>query len=148
RAMAYYVDIETAIRFYAADDPLWAGSMRLIAQIPALIERYSIWARVEKLRRRFGEIGLRSQVTNRFGRAEDFRLLEPSDAREFHRRCQAAVDGCTGLVPPVSDMLRLLRERGITMIVVEMPMTSSHRHRYYNHPEWVSLRRHAEEQVE
>lgn len=147
RAMAYYMDLETAIRFYAADDPLWAGSMRVVARIPMLVERYAIWARVEKLRRRFGEIGLEMQLTNRFGRAEDFRLLESSDATEFRRICRAAVDDRKGLVPPVADMLRVLRERGISLIIVEMPMTNSHRRRFYDHPEWARLRQHVEEQV-
>src|SRR4051794_34280584 len=67
RAMVYYTDLDTAIRFFAANDPLWAGIMRVVARIPMVVERYTIWARVEKFRRRFGEIGLPSQVTNRFG---------------------------------------------------------------------------------
>ena len=147
RAMAYYLDLETAIRFYAADDPIWASLMRVVARIPMMVERYAIWARVERLRRRLGEIGLRTQLTNRFGRAEDFSLLEPADPNEFGRICRAAVDDRKGLVPAVADMLQVLRERGISSIIVEMPMTSSHRRRYYAHPEWVRLRQHVEEQV-
>jgi hypothetical protein len=147
RAMAYYIDPETAIRFYAAADPLWAGLMRVIARIPMLVERYAIWARVEKLRRRFGEIGLRTQLTNRFGRAEDFRQLEFSDTAGFRRICRAAVDDRKGLVPPVADMLQVLHEGGIHFIIIEMPMTSNHRRRFYDHPEWIRLRQHVEEQV-
>jgi hypothetical protein len=147
RAMAYYLDLETAIRFYAADDPIWATMMRVIARVPMMVERYAIWARVEKLRRRFAEIGLPRQRTNRFGTADDFRLLEPSDATEFRRICRDAVEGRKRLIPPVADMLSDLRERGIRLIIVEMPMTSSHRRKFYDYPEWTLLRRHIESQV-
>jgi hypothetical protein len=147
RAMAYYMDLETAIRFYAVDDPLRAGLMRVVARIPVIVERNAIWGRVEKLRRRLGEIGLPPQLTNRFGRAEDFRALEFSDESEFRQTCRAAVDLRKELLPPVADMLRACHERGISVIIVEMPMTSSHRRRFYDHPEWARFRQHVEEQV-
>lgn len=146
-AMAYYMDLDTAIRFYAPDNPLRAIQMRVVAQMPALVERYTIWARVEKMRRRLGEIGLVSQVTNRFGRAEDFRLLEPSDTTEFRQKCRVIVIDRERFVPPMVDMLSLLRDRGISSIVVEMPMTSKHRHLFYDNPEWTRLRTYVEEEV-
>ena len=147
RAMAYYLDLEVAIRFYAAEDPLRAGLMRVVSLMPMVVERYAIWARVEKLRRRLSGIGYPTGPSNRFGRAEDFRLLEFADAAEFRRACQSAVDDRKPLIPPVLDMLRIAREHKIKLTVVEMPMTSDHRRRFYDQPEWARLRRSLEDQV-
>ena len=144
RAMSYYVDLETAIGFLAPDDPIGAGLMRTIARFPLLVERYTIWARVEKVRRRLGEVGLPPVASSRFGRAEDFRLLESTEPAEFLRRCSAILKGREGLLAPVLDMIRRVRSGGGTCIVVEMPMTRAHRLRYYDHPEWVAQRQHAE----
>ncbi len=147
RAMAYYLDLETAIRFYATGDPFRAGLMRIIARVPLMVERYAIWARVEKLRRGLGGIGRRAVPVNRFGRAEDFSLLEYSDDDEFRRICRSAVEGHKGLVPPVVDMIRSARDRGISFMVIEMPMTEGHRRRFYDQPEWIRLREYTGELV-
>ena len=41
--------------------------MRMVAQMPALVERYAIWTPVEKLHRRLQEIGLESHLIEPVG---------------------------------------------------------------------------------
>lgn len=147
RAMAYYMNLELAIRFYAADDPLGAGMMRVIARIPMIVERYAIWVRIEKLRRRLGEIGLEKQATNRFGRADDFGLLEATDASHFLNNIQRAVDTHAEFVPAITDMIQVLREQEIPLILVEMPMHSGHRKRFYDHAQWKHARQYFADKV-
>lgn len=140
RAMAYYLDPETSIRFYAADDPAAAWRMRLVACVPMLVDRHALWGKVERLRRRLGEVGRVAAATNRFGRVDDFRLLEADDPASFRRRCAKAADGPGGFNAPVADMLDLARQSGARMTLVEMPMPTDHRSRFYDHAEWSRLR--------
>ena len=76
RALAYYVDPEAARRLYAANSPAQALILQIVGQVRALSRRYAIWAKVELLRRKLGEMGMPAKETNRFGRTEDFALLE------------------------------------------------------------------------
>ncbi len=147
RTIVYYMDLDLGIRFYAADNPLRAGMMRVISRIPVLVHRFAIWSRVEKLRRRLGEIGLEKKATNRFGRADDFRLLEADDSTAFLNTCKQAVENHQAFNPPILDMINLLRDQHIALIFVEMPMTSSHRRRFYDHPQWRSLRAYFAEEI-
>jgi hypothetical protein len=137
RAMSYYVDPETAIGFYHADSPLGAFLHRLVGRIPVLAERQAIWAKVEVLRRRLADIGMPPRDTNRFGRAEDFALLESAPA-EFLRRCRQATEERSPLTPAVASLMRLARERGSAVVIVEMPMPRAHRDQYYRSEEWKS----------
>jgi hypothetical protein len=57
------------------------------------------------------------------------------------------VDDHWALIPPVLDILRIARERGIQLTIVEMPMTSGHRRLFYDQPEWSRLRLYLEDQV-
>jgi len=140
RAMAYYVDPETAIRFYAPDDPVRAWEMRLVRRVPAFVERQTIWAKVERVRRTLSEVGLPKKDTNRFGRAEDFALLEPTDPTEFAQRCRRVVDDRVPLNGAVAAILQLAAEQGVRAVVIEMPMTQEHRRRFYSTPEWAAYR--------
>jgi hypothetical protein len=142
RAMSYYVDRETAIGFYAPDDPAAAWQIRVVSWIPILVERSALWARVERLRRQLAGIGMPARGKTRFGRAEDFAQLEARYEADFAGRCRAAVGRKAELIPPVKDMLEQARENGAKMQVVEMPITSGHRRRFYETPEWAAYREH------
>jgi hypothetical protein len=142
RAMAYYVDPETAIGFYYADSVMKAFTHRLVARVPMLVERFLIWGRVERLRRFLGEIGMPKKDTNRFGRAEDFSLLE-ANTQEFAQRCNRMVVDQVPLARSVAAIFRLAKERTSQRIyVVEMPMPEGHRNVFYNKPEWRVYRAH------
>ncbi len=140
RSMAYYTEPEISLRIYAANDPIRALQMRIIARLPLLIERQTLWAKVEKMRRRFAQIGFASAEMNRFGRADDFRLLEALDAGAFLRRCDELADSRRPFEPPVIAIIDQTRQAGARLVLVEMPMPKSHRERFYDHPEWSRLR--------
>ncbi len=147
RAMAYYVDPDAAIRFYAADSPGRAFSLRLVGKVPILVERTSLWAKVEMVRRFLGEIGMPKKETNRFGRAEDFSLLE-ADSDEFVHRCRRAAADRIPLSAPLTAIFAQAKEWGTAVHVVEMPMPEGHRRRFYNSPEWKAYRAHLIELVQ
>jgi hypothetical protein len=139
RAMSYYVDPKVASNFYFIDAPVKVFTHHLIARIPMLVERLTIWGRVEKLRRFLGEIGMPKKDTNRFGRAEDFSLLEDNQ-KEFVQRCNRMVVNRVPLNRPVAEIFHLAKERGSQAIyVVEMPMSERHR-KLYNNSAWNSYR--------
>lgn len=139
RAMAYYVDPEVAISLYYADSPVKAFTHRLIAKVPMLVERRTLWGNVEKSRRALGEIGMPKKVTNQFGRAEDFSLLE-AKPQEFAQQCKRMVVDRVPLARSVAAIFHLAKERGKQVYIVEMPMPKSHRKLFYNKPEWKSYR--------
>jgi hypothetical protein len=143
RAMAYYVEPEVSIRYYAPREPVRALLHRLAGRFPALAERAALWVKVENLRRALGELGMPKKAVNRFGRAEDFALLE-GDLSGFRARCAEAVARDAPLSGPVRELFALARDAGGGLYVVEMPMPSRHRRRYYATPEWPAYRAHVE----
>lgn len=146
RAFAYYIESETALRYLAPTlRDKWA--FRVTGALPALREKYWLWAQVEKLRRSVGIIGMPSvpaAANNEFGRAADFGALEDAFAKTFTRDCRAALTQkrTTGtlLNPPMQEFFALAREKNVRMIVVSMPMPQSHRERFYTLPEWRDYR--------
>lgn len=147
RAMAYYVDLNTALGFYTANCPTRAVLLRIVSYVPMLVERYSIWARIERIRRVLGDLGLPRKVVNQFGRAEDFGLLEAEDDAAFAKSCGHAAKARIPLSPPVEAMLKRSTARGAETYVIEMPVTEAHRRRFYNSAEWVAYRAHLVELV-
>jgi hypothetical protein len=145
RAVAYYVDTEGAIALSAPDSPLRAWQMRLVSRVPLLAERLTIWARVERLRRRLDRVGLPPEETNRFGRAADFAALEPPDPAEFARRCRQAAEDGVPFAEPVRALFRVAAGRGARVVLVEMPMPSGYRRRFCDTPGWLLYRRHLRE---
>jgi hypothetical protein len=133
--MSYYVDRETAIGFIAPHNPVRAWSIRLTSFIPLIVERAALWGNVERLRRTLAGLGAPSRATNRFGRVEDFALLEQTEDA-FRRACREPVERRSGLVAPALDILARGRDAGATVIMVLMPMPRSYRARFYTTSEW------------
>jgi hypothetical protein len=142
RAMGYYADLDTAVKYYAAGDAAMAAEMRATALVPFLVERGAVWGKVEALRRRLGGLGLPAVAENQFGRAADFAALEASDPQEFAARAAAAARDGVPLGPAVAEFVRLAGEQHAGLVVVEMPMPSDHRRRFYAGPEWAAYREH------
>jgi hypothetical protein len=147
RAMAYYVEPDVALEYYAGQSMLRRFGLRLAGYFPMLVERLATWAKVERGRRFLGEIGMPKKDSNRFGRAEDFNLLEANED-DFKRSCEAAVEESIPLAPPVAAIIRLAQERGSTIYIVEMPMPTSHRDHYYSGPGWTRYRAYVKKLVE
>ncbi|QOV90629.1 hypothetical protein [Humisphaera borealis] len=146
RAMGYYVETETAAEFYFPNDPTRQAAFRAVAQIPVLVERSAIWAKVELVRRSLGEIGLPKKESNLFGRVEDFSLLE-ADRGVFALHCARATEARAPLAPSVAALLAMARDRSAPVWVIEMPVTEQHRRRLYNTPAWAAYRAHIVELV-
>lgn len=139
RALDHYLDRETAIRLLAPGDPWAAWRIRLVSRLPLVMDRQTLWARVERLRRTLGGIGMGPAAeTNRFGRAADFSLLEAQHDGDFARECREAADGHAPFNRPVADMIAFARTNGMRFVIVEMPMRGAHRSRFYARPEWTA----------
>jgi len=126
RAMVYYVDRERAIR---------------------LMERATLWAAVERARRRLAGFGAPPQEVGRFGRTADFAGLE-DDPDVFRQYCADVVAHRTPLLAAVRDLFETVRDARAELIVIEAPMTSSHRRRFYDTPEWEAYRAYVRSETE
>lgn len=139
RAMLYYFEPDLAVKYYQW--PLWERlGFHAARMLPVIEERGAIWAKVEKIRRRLGDLGMPRQQTNRFGRTMDFTLLEAPDPAAFARECDRAVDTRRELSKPVLDMIGLARQHGSRISMIEMPMSPAHVANYYNTPSWQRYR--------
>src|SRR5207247_3517905 len=126
--------------FYATGSRLKKWQLATTAHIPMLAERSSLWGKVEMLRRQFEEIGMPKHKINRFGRVDDFSALESKDVASFNERCGAIIRQRSGFSSPITDLIRLAREHGAQVILVEMPMPSRHREIFYSSPRWSEMR--------
>jgi hypothetical protein len=139
RAFSYYFP-ERAAELYAPGSTLKRWELEFTDRVPMLAERSSLWTQVELLRRRFDEVGMPKKKTNRFGRVDDFGALEAKDVESFNRRCAAVIDRDVGFSKPVGEIVRLAREHGTRVVLVEMPMPTRHRAAFYSTPAWARMR--------
>jgi hypothetical protein len=146
RAMVYYVDRERAIQLMGADGPP-AWQVRLTSLLPMAVERATLWAGVERTRRKLAAFGATPQAAGRFGRAADFSALE-GDPDLFRRYCADVVARRTPLLPAVRDLFDAVRSAGAALIVIEAPMPASHRRRFYDTSEWYAYRAYLESEIE
>lgn len=107
----------------------------VVSHVPLLAERSLLWSRVERVRRRLDRIGLSPVATNQFGRARDFWQLEEAPD-VFVQRCRTVTAGGVRVSDPVNDILARAAEGGHPIYFVLMPMTASHRARYYASDAW------------
>ncbi len=135
RRLAYYVEPGLAAKLYHPHSAVGRFLFRTIAYIPWLIERQTVWAKVEKLRRRMGETGIPKTANNEFGRVSDFGLLEVNE-EEFKQKCRRLVAEKALLSEPVAAIVSKAKEWGAQVFLIDMPMTSGHRKRYYESEEW------------
>ena len=138
-AMLYYLEPEYGRAFYRLSfrDGVEFEVMR---HFPMMTERGAIWAKVEKMRRKMAELGLPKEQTNRFGRVQDFSLLEAANTSEFIKQCDSASQ--RGLVQPVRELIRAATQGGMKVVFVEMPMSPAHVRSYYETSSWDYYRSH------
>lgn len=137
-SMLYYLEPQLTLRYGRFDvvDRLWFQIYRSNA---LLRERSAIWTKVERLRRFIGGFGMPAQDINRFGRKDDFSLLEPKDTQTFVRACDDAIRGGEYISAPVRRLLMEAREHRTKVLVVEMPMHPNHLRRFYAQESWTRL---------
>lgn len=116
--------------------------------VALLRERGAIWERVEKVRRRLSEVGMTRKATNAFGRRDDFAALELDGQVAFERNARFIIDSVSTFAEPIRLLFREARRRHTAIVIVEMPMSPSHRRRFYDGLSWPLLRVKAQRAVE
>jgi hypothetical protein len=147
RALSYYFPQEAA-SLYEENSFLTPFRFWLIGHLPMFLERSSLWAKVELLRRKVEEIGMPPHKTNRFGRVDDFAALEAADLPAFVETCSKILQSHRGLSLPVQRMLKLAHDHGTRVIIVEMPMPAHHRNTFYSSPVWEQMRTYLQTLIE
>lgn len=110
--------------------------LKILAKAPIAYERLAIWAKVEKARRAIGAIGFGSPESNRFGRTEDFQLLEPTNSESFDQRLSDLVSHQTSLSKPIRAIISYAKQNDLEIIIALMPMTSDHRLKFNSSLSW------------
>ncbi len=139
RAFSYYFPKDAAA-FYAPHSRLTECEMEMANRIPMLVERSSLWDKVELFRRQLDQIGMPQQKVNRFGRVGDFNALEASDVPSFTQRCETVIHSQMGISAPVQAMIDLAHQHGAKFYFVEMPMSPRHLQTFYSLPVWTGMR--------
>lgn len=121
---------------------------RIFSASTLLRERGTLWAMIERARRRAGSLGLPAKAENQFGRVDDFALLEAGDTATFDAAIQRPRGAGDVLAPPTRALLHDAAARGTRVVVVQMPMPPSHRQRFYFSPPWRAFRDRTKESVE
>lgn len=137
KAMSYGFEPVMAAEVYDPGSFWTKARFLLIGAVPMLRQHSQLWKYVELARQSLEELGMPKVAHNQYGRVEDFRDLM---VKQGKADCVEAVAESVPLTPGVDALLRLARERGSKLIVVEMPGTSEHRSRLYDTPEWRSYR--------
>ncbi len=146
RAMSYYAALAIALQFY--EMPLRDRiAVRVLSHVPVWVDRSMLWAKVEKLRRAMGQVGMPAVETNQFGRASDFTLLEASSPEEFEKECRLAIDGRRGLSRPIVQLIADARAHGARVVIVEMPLPPKHQQEFYSLPAWQEYRKYVADRV-
>ena len=140
RAMLYYDEPRLTLQYARFDwfDRIEFQTYRCCALFR---ERGTIWAKVEKMRRRMQEVGMPRQETNQFGRRADFDLLEATSTEQFAERCSSVMRSRDFISPPLRELFQEARTRGTRVTVVDMPMNPVHVARFYGLPVWGEFQR-------
>lgn len=138
RALAYSFP-NTAADLIDPRDSFLRMRLSIVSVFPMIRERSTMWMRVEKLRRQLEEIGMPVKKRNRFGRIEDFAMLD-TPVEHFVPRARAIIEERRGLSRPIRDLFRTARAHDVELVIVEMPMPAQHRSGLYATPEWIELR--------
>jgi hypothetical protein len=145
RVMAYYVEPEIAARLYYPNSWIDRALFPALGKIPVFTDRFSVWARVEKLRRSLSDILFAKPgggaESNPFGRAADFQALETRSVDEFRANCNAYMRR-PEFSPAVEEMLKTARAHARRTVIVAMPMSPHHWQNFYSVPEWPLFREH------
>jgi hypothetical protein len=146
-AMLYYQEPEVVLQ-YARFNWVDLIAFQTFRCCALFRERGTIWTKVEKLRRAMGSVGMPHQASNRFGRPEDFDLLEFVSPAAFTERCNQVIQSGQILSPPIQELFKEAAARGVRIAVVEMPMHPWHVKTFYDLPAWKELRRVNQQAVE
>lgn len=139
RAVAYYTDPVVAARFYYPDSALDRLFFEVGGAFSLFVERYAVWGKIESFRRQLADVGMPPIRKNEFGRTGDFTALEYG-VDEHRERCRRFIHNEQGLDPTIIELIRIAKQRGARLTVIEMPLPARHRRIYYQLPEWEAYR--------
>ncbi len=147
RAASYYLEPELALQYYDLKlrDRLQFDLMR---HVPILVERGTIWEKVELIRRAMSQLGMPPVATNRMGQVSDFALLEAESPAAFAAHCDRAIAEHAQLNAPIAQIIGQSKQHGARVVIVEMPMHPSHRQTFYSLPAWNKYRDYVRSLVE
>jgi len=148
RSMAYSMEPVTAADLYSPGSTAQRYRFQLLGAVPMLRDHSQIWKYVELLRRTLGEIGLSKAKMNEFGRVADFQEIAAPNSSQFAREAEREIAQNTPLIPAIKKLEQLAREHNAQLIIVEMPMTPSHREQYYSTEAWRKYRNYLQEQFQ
>ena len=136
RTFVFKTDFNDLITLADIKNYLDVFLLKLLSNAPLVYERLAIWSKVEKTRRIIGGIGTTPSKDNRFGRKEDFQLLEPSNTSSFDTALEKIVSTQTSLSNPIQ---KIISHKNKTRIVfIAMPMTRNHRQNFNSSDSWKS----------
>lgn len=147
RNVLYYQEPEITLQ-YARFDLVERLTFQAYRRSALLRERSSIWEKVEKLRRAMISVGMPPEETNRFGRRNDFALLEAGDSQTFSLACRKVILSGNLLAAPFRALLQQAKQNGVNIVVVEMPMHPLHLDRYYSVSIWKTVRSQTQAAIE
>src|SRR5207253_911644 len=107
----------------------------------------TICSSIERARRKLSGVGAPPPEIGRSGRTADFAGLE-DDPDVFRQCCVDVVAHRAPLLAAVRDLFETVRDARAELIVIEAPMTSSHRRRFYDTPEWEAYRAYVRSETE
>lgn len=115
----------------------------LLHHVPLYVARGNLWWLIEMFRRKLHAIGMPPEG-EKCPDAGSSVNMKPLTESEFDSEARAELERGSALNPPVLEMLREARAKGISFVVVEMPVRQNHLC-MYDHPVWtryaVELRR-------
>ena len=114
--------------------------VRVLRALPFLPNRFSAWKAVELLRRSMGEIGMPHAQTTDLGRASDFANLEAAAASDFDDKAYKFLQHPNRLNSSYEYIFQHGRSAGLNPVIVIMPMSPSHRAKFYSLESWALYR--------
>jgi hypothetical protein len=139
RAVSYYLEPDLSLKYYkmSARDRI---HFSLMQHVPLLVERGTIWEKVERVRRAMSQLGMPPVATNRLGRVADFAMLEADSPAAFAAHCDRLIADHANLSDPVLQIIEQSKARGASVVIVAMPMHPRHQHEFYSLSAWAKYR--------
>ncbi|MDO8431584.1 MAG: hypothetical protein Q7S58_04155 [Candidatus Binatus sp.] len=147
RAASYYLEPELVLE-YSDMSPRDRFDFNLMRHVPLLVERGTIWEKVELVRRAMSQLGMPPVATNRMGQVSDFAMLEADSPAAFAARSERAIAEHAKLSAPIAQIIEQSKQHGARVVIVEMPMHPYHQRTFYSLPAWSKYRDYVRSLVE
>jgi hypothetical protein len=138
RTIVFKTDLNNLINLAETKNYLDILVLKFLANAPLIYERLAIWSKVEKARRVIGGVGTTPSKNTRFGRKEDFKLLEPKNTQSFDATLEKTVSTQSSLSKPIQKIISHKNK----IVFILMPMTRNHRQNFNSSDSWKSYFQH------